>query len=241
MHATLDIDQARYNMIEQQIRPWDVLDQDVLDLLEVVRREDFVPPAHRLLAFTDMEIPLGKHAGLAAGNSAGNHAGHGARMWTPKMEARVVQELQARSHDRALEIGTGSGYLAALLAHRCHSVLSVEIDSGFKAMAERKLKAAGISNVRVQQGDGAGGFRSAGSEHFDVIVLTGSTPVTPQALLDQLNPGGRLFAVVGDAPAMTARLFTRAAHGTQDITAEDLFETVLAPLVNAAQPARFTF
>ena len=229
MHATLDIDQARFNMIEQQIRPWDVLDQDVLDLLEVVRREDFVPPAHRLLAFTDMEIPLG------------HHAGHGARMWAPKMEARVVQELQARSHDRALEIGTGSGYLAALLAHRCHSVLSVEIDSGFKAMAERNLKAAGISNVRVQQGDGAGGWRGAGSEHFDIIVLTGSTPVTPQALLDQLSPGGRLFAVVGDAPAMTARLFTRAAHGAQDITAEDLFETVLAPLVNAAQPARFTF
>ena len=237
MHATLNIDQARFNMIEQQIRPWDVLDQDVLDLLEVVRREEFVPPAHRLLAFTDMEIPLTSHAG---------HEG-GARMWAPKLEARVLQEVQARSHDRALEIGTGSGYFAALLAHRCHSVLSVEISPELKAMAERNLKAAGVSNVRVQQGDGARGFGKAGSaggagnEHFDLIVLTGSTPVAPQALLDQLNPGGRLFAVVGDAPAMTARIFTRAAHGTQEITAEDLFETVLTPLVNAPQPARFRF
>ena len=240
MHATLDIDQARFNMIEQQIRPWDVLDQNVLDLLEVVRREEFVPPAHRLLAFTDMEIPLEK--------MGGSHSG--ARMWSPKLEARVLQEVQTRSHDRALEIGTGSGYFAALLAHRCHSVLSVEISPDLKAMAERNLKAAGISNVRVQQGDGARGYGKAGSaggsgstghEHFDIIVLTGSTPVAPQALLDQLSPGGRLFAVVGDAPAMTARIFTRAAHGTQGITAEDLFETVLAPLVNAPQPARFAF
>ena len=233
MHATLDIDQARFNMIEQQIRPWDVLDQDVLDLLAVVRREDFVPPVHRLLAFTDMEIPLHKPAGGGAPQEA--------RMWAPKLEARVLQEVQARSHDRALEIGTGSGYFAALLAHRCHSVLSVELAPDLKAMAERNLKAAGISNVRVQQGDGARGYRSAGSEHFDVIVLTGSTPVAPQGLLDQLSPGGRLFAVIGDTPAMTARLFTRAAHGTQDITAEDLFETVLTPLVNAPQPPRFTF
>ena len=233
MHATLDFDQARFNMIEQQIRTWDVLDQGVLDLLEVVRREDFVPPAHRLLAFTDMEIPLEKRAG--------SDAQQGVRMWAPKLEARVLQEVQARSHDRALEIGTGSGYFAALLAHRCHSVLSVELSPELKAMAERNLKAAGISNVRVQQGDGARGYRKAGSEHFDVIVLGGSTPVAPQGLLDQLSPGGRLFAVIGDAPAMTARLFTRAAHGTQDITAEDLFETVLTPLVNAPQPARFRF
>lgn len=233
MHATLNIAQARFNMIEQQIRPWEVLDQNVLDLLEVVRREDFVPPAHRLLAFTDMEIPLEK--------PAGGNAQQGARMWAPKLEARVLQEVQARSQDRALEIGTGSGYFAALLAHRCHSVLSVELSPELKAMAERNIKAAGISNVRVQQGDGAHGYRKAGSGQFDVIVLSGSSPVAPQGLLDQLSPGGRLFAVIGDAPAMTARIFTRAAHGTQDITAEDLFETVLTPLVNAPQPARFTF
>ena len=222
MQATLDIDQARFNMIEQQIRPWDVLDQDVLDLLEVVRREQFVPPAHRLLAFTDMEVPIGA----------------GAHMWSPKMEARVLQEVQARSHDRALEIGAGTGYFAALLAHRCHAVTSVELVPDLKAMAERNLKAAGIANVRVQQGDAARGF---GAEHFDIIVLGGSTPVEPAKLLSQLSPGGRLFAVVGDAPAMTARLYSRAAHGTQDITAEDLFETVLTPLTNAPQPARFKF
>ena len=226
MNPTLDIAQARFNMIEQQIRPWDVLDQDVLDLLEVVRREDFVPPTQRLLAFTDLEIPLGQ-------SDQGTNSG--AAMWSPKMEARVLQELQIKSHDRALEIGAGSGYFAALLAHRCREVTSVEIVPALKSLAEKNLKAAGIGNVKVAAGDGAQGF---GREQYDVIVLSGSTPALPDALLAQLSTGGRLFAVVGDAPAMTARIYTRTADG---IAAQDLFETVLTPLVNAAQPPRFKF
>ncbi len=227
MTPTLDIAQARFNMIEQQIRPWDVLDQDVLDLLQVVRREEFVPPAQRQLAFGDLEIPLG---GAAVA---------GAAMWSPKLEARVLQELQIKAHDKALEIGAGSGYFAALLAHRCRNVTSVEIAPALKILAEKNLKAAGINNVKVAAGDGAQGF---GREEFNVIVLSGSTPAVPDALLLQLAPGGRLFAVVGDAPAMTARIYTRSAEGvTAGVVAQDLFETVLLPLQNAAQPARFKF
>ena len=227
MTPQFDIPRARFNMIEQQIRPWDVLDQDVLDLLDVVKRELFVPPTHRLLAFSDIEIPL-REVG-------GSHAAT-ARMWSPKLEARVLQEMAVRAHDTVLEIGTGSGYLAALFAHRCRSVTSVEIDAGLKGFAEKNLKRAGIANVRVIEDDGARGF---GAESFDIIVLGGSTPVLPQALLDQLKPGGRLFAVVGDAPAMTARLLTKDAEGV--IGATTLFETSLTPLENAQQPTRFRF
>ncbi|HEX4328093.1 MAG TPA: protein-L-isoaspartate O-methyltransferase [Burkholderiales bacterium] len=221
MQAAFDVARARFNMIEQQIRPWDVLDQDVLDLLAVVKREEFVPPLLRALAFTDMEIPLG----------------HGASMWSPKMEARILQELQCKAHDRALEIGAGSGYFAALLAHRCHSVLSLEIQPALKAMAQQNLKAAGLPEVRVLEADGARGY---GEETYDVIVLSGSTPVLPDSLLAQLKPGGRLFAVVGDAPVMEARLYTRSPAGS-GVATVNLFETVVAPLTNAAQPPRFKF
>lgn len=222
MNPTLDISRARFNMIEQQIRPWDVLDQEVLDLLSVVRREEFVPAAHRLHAFTDVEIPLAP-------------LGLGATMWTPKMEARVLQELQVRGHDRALEIGAGSGYFAALLAHRCHAVTTLEIVPQLAAMAEQNLRHAGISNAKVRTADGARGF---GSERYDVIVLSGSVPAVPTALLEQLAPGGRLFAVTGDAPAMLASVFTRTALG---VTQAELFETVIAPLANAEPVSRFRF
>jgi len=222
MQAALDVSRARFNMIEQQIRPWDVLDQDVLDLLAVVKREDFVPAELRALAFTDMEIPIG----------------HGQCMWSPKMEARVLQELQAKAHDRTLEIGTGSGYFAALLAHRCHSVVSVELIPALKAQAEKNLKAAGLPEVRLFEGDGAQGW---GAETYDIIVLTGSTPVLPEKFLEQLKPGGRLFAVVGDAPVMQARLYTRGVAGDAGVSHVTLFETVITPLVNAAQPKRFKF
>lgn len=223
----MDFERARLNMIEQQIRPWDVLDQDVLNLLEVVRREEFVPAPHRALAFSDIEIPL-----ASAGGAGAEHAA----MWTPRLEARVLQELTVKSTDTALEIGAGSGYFAALLAHRCRSVTSVEIVPGLKAFAEANLRRAGIANVRVVEGDGA---RGHGRDTFDLIVLSGSTPVLPEGITAQLKPGGRLFAVVGDAPAMTARLVTRAADGS--LSSVTLFETVLAPLVNAAQPERFRF
>jgi protein-L-isoaspartate(D-aspartate) O-methyltransferase len=207
-------------MVEQQIRTWDVLDQDVLDLLFVVRREDYVPTAYRELAFADLEIPLGD----------------GERMWTPKLEARVLQELELRPDESVLEIGTGSGYLTALLAARSADVTSVEVLPRLAAEARAKLKRGGAQNTRVEVGDGARGYGSAG---YDAIVLTGSTPILPDTWLRQLKPGGRLFAVVGDAPAMTARLVRWTAPDA--IVTEDLFETVIAPLRNAAQPPRFVF
>ncbi len=207
-------------MVEQQIRTWDVLDQDVLDLLFIVRREDYVPVAYRELAFADLEIPLGD----------------GERMWMPKMEARVVQELELRPDESVLEIGTGSGYLTALLAARAADVTSVELLPRLAAEAQSKLKRGGVRNARIETGDGARGY---GSANYDAIVLTGSTPILPDAWLRQLKPGGRLFAVVGDAPVMTARLIRWTAPGA--IVTEDLFETVVGPLRNAAQPQRFVF
>ena len=218
--SSFDFEQARFNMVEQQIRTWEVLDQRVLDLLFAIKREDFVPAAYRALAFADLELPLP----------------NGARMWTPKMEARVIQELDLKPGDRVLEIGTGSGYLTALLASGAGDVTSVEIDAATAADARAKLARHGFSAVRVEAGDGARGF---GSETYDVIVLTGSTPLLPERFFEQLAPGGRLFAVVGEAPAMTARLVR--AEGAEARIATDLFETVVAPLVNALAPARFEF
>ena len=216
----MDFEQARFNMVEQQVRTWEVLDQDVLDLLFVVRREEFVPPAYRTLAFADLEIPLGD----------------GERMWTPKMEARVLQELELKGGESVLEIGTGSGYLTALLARLAGEVVSVEINPRLLAEGRAHLASAGVRNARVQGGDGARGW---GDGTYDAIVLTGSTPVLPDAWLKQLKPDGRLFGVIGDPPAMTARLTRWTAPGA--IVHEDLFETVIAPLKNAPQPARFVF
>ena len=217
----MNIEQARFNMVEQQIRPWEVLDQGVLDLLYVVRREEFVPAAYRALAFSDLEIPLGD----------------GERMWAPKIEARVLQALAPKKTERALEIGTGSGYFAALLAHRTHEVVSVEISPRLKAFGEQNLRAQGIDNVAVELGDAAQGWDKRGT--FDIIVLTGSTPVLPQAFLSQLQAGGRLFAIVGESPVMAARLVTCLGPGS--FRSIDLFETEFAPLVNAAHPSRFHF
>ncbi len=216
----MDFEQARFNMVEQQVRTWEVLNQKVLDLLFAVRREDFVPPAYRALAFADLEIPLGD----------------GERMWTPKMEARVLQELELKGSESVLEIGTGSGYLTALLARLAGEIVSVEINPRLLVEGRAHLASAGVRNARLQGGDGARGW---GAETYDAIVLTGSTPVLPDAWLKQLKPNGRLFAVVGDPPAMTARLTRWTAPGA--IVHEDLFETVIAPLKNAPQPARFVF
>ena len=217
----MNIEQARYNMVEQQIRPWDVLDQDVLDLLFKVRREDFVPEAHRALAFVDMEIPLG----------------HGQTMWTPKLEARAIQELDIRATDRVLEIGTGSGYLTALLASRAAGVVSIDIFSEFTAAATQKLRAHGFDNVVLHTADAALDWPDDAG--FDVIVLTGSTPLLSDALLHRLKVGGRLFAITGEAPVMQAQLITCTAPGaTRSIT---LFETCVAPLINAPHPAVFVF
>jgi len=212
-------DVARNNMIEQQIRPWDVLDLRVLDLLRRVKREQFVPAEKQPLALMDIEIPLG----------------NGAFMWQPKMEARVIQELNVRGGDHVLEVGTGSGYLTALLSRLASHVTSVEIVPELHEMAKRNLAANHIDNVTLELGDAAQGWQG----NYDVIVLTGSVPVLPQVFLDALKPGGRLFAIVGDAPAMQATLVTCVEKGVyrHDV----LFETSAPPLRNAMQPERFEF
>ena len=217
----MNLEQARTNMVEQQIRTWEVLDQEVLDLLYVIPREEFVPPQHRALAFSDLELPLGE----------------GERMWQPKLEARVLQELALKRTDRVLEVGTGSGYLTALMAYRAAEVCSVEIRAALADFGRRNLERHGADNVVLETGDAARGW--ARHAPYDAIVLTGSTPILPQGFLDQLAPGGRLFAVVGEAPAMQARLVTCAAPGAS--SSVDLFETVLRPLANAEQPRRFRF
>jgi protein-L-isoaspartate(D-aspartate) O-methyltransferase len=221
----MTVEQARFNMIEQQIRTWEVLDQDVLDLLYAVRREEFVPGAYRDLAFSDLEIPLYEGAG------------EGERMMQPKLEARILQELAVRKYERVLEVGTGSGYLTALLAARAHHVHSVEVSPRLKAFGEENLRRTGVENVSVEVGDSAQGWPSHAP--YDVIVLTGSTPVLPPSFLAQLKTGGRLFAVVGDPPVMEARLITCVGQGSHHTI--DLFETSLSPLKNAMQPGRFQF
>ena len=216
----MDFEQARFNMVEQQIRTWEVLDQDILDLLFAVRREDYVPPAYRTLAFADLELPLQQ----------------GQRMWPPKLEARVLQSLRLESSDSVLEVGTGSGYMSALLASCARDVTTVEIYPELSAAAAQRLGRDGFDNVRLEVGDAAQGW---GNDRFDAIVLTGSTPLLPESMLQQLKPGGRCFAIVGDLPVMTARLVQWTTPGSRLTT--DLFETVCAPLVNAAAPSRFKF
>jgi protein-L-isoaspartate(D-aspartate) O-methyltransferase len=221
----MDFESARYLMVEQQIRTWEVLDQSVLDLLYQVKREDFVPTAYRSLAFVDMEIPLG----------------HGQVMMPPKMEARMLQELSPKANERALEIGTGSGYFAALLGKRAAHVTSIELFDDLSRDAAVRLTRAGIGNVQLKVGDAAkspAGF-IGGTEKFDVVALTGSVPMLPQAYLDLLAPGGRLFVIVGDAPVMKATIFTKTSETA--VIASELFETSFAPLVNAQQPSRFEF
>jgi protein-L-isoaspartate(D-aspartate) O-methyltransferase len=225
MNAQMDIERARFNMVEQQIRPWEVLDQQVLDLLFTVRREDFVPPQYRSLAFVDMEIPLTENA-LP-----------GERMLAPKLEARMVQELAIKPTDRILEVGTGSGYMTALLAKRGAHVTSVEINPALSAAAGAKLAAHGITNVTLEIGDAARGWHKQAP--YDVIVLTGSEPVLAEEFQRSLKPGGRLLAVVGEAPVMEALLTTYTGAGAVATVA--LFETCIPALTNAPQPERFVF
>lgn len=217
----MDYENLRHLMIEQQIRPWEVLDTNVLALLSKVKREDFVPETYRSLTFVDMPVPLG----------------HGESMWEPKLEARVLQALAVKPTDRVLEVGTGSGYLTALLASLAARVVSVEIVPEFKDAAEAKLKAHGLENAELKVGDAARDWNADGS--FDVIVLTGATPVLPEAYLARLNPGGRLFALVGEGPVMTATLVTCAGPGA--CKREALFESHSKALVNALEPERFVF
>ena len=217
----MNLEQARDNMVEQQIRTWQVLDQEVLDLLYVVPREAFVPQKHRALAFSDLQIPLGD----------------GERMWEPKLEARVLQELRVRGTDRILEVGTGSGYFTALLARSGAHVHSVEIKPRLAELGRGNLGRHGVDNVSLELGDASRGW--AAHAPYDVIVLTGSTPLLPEAFVRELAVGGRLFAVVGERPVMRARLLTCTAPGA--CRSEDLFETVIDPLANAEQRPGFRF
>ena len=217
----MNIEQARFNMIEQQIRPWDVLDQDVLNLLSIVKRENYVPAAYRSVAFADLEIPL----------PGGEH------MLFPRVEARVLQELAIKKHEVVLEIGAGSGYMAALLAHRGRSVISVEIAPELAKLATDNLAADGVTNVQVVEGDGSRGWKE--SEPYDVICVSGGLPVMPQEFLDQLKIGGRLAAFVGVAPVMKAQIITRVDE--KQFRVFDIFETMIAPLRNAVEPSRFRF
>lgn len=214
------MEQARHNMIEQQIRPWDVPDAKVLNLLTEVKREQFVPAGRQPLAFMDLEIPLGFDA----------------FMWQPKLEARALQELNVQTKDRVLEVGTGSGYLTALLSRLAADVSSVEIVPELSAQAAKNLSAHGFENVQLLVGDAA---KNWGTEKYDVIVLTGSIAVEPKEYQQQLNTGGRLFAIIGDAPAMHAKVITRLAPDVFESVI--LFETNIAPLQNAPQPQRFVF
>jgi protein-L-isoaspartate(D-aspartate) O-methyltransferase len=219
-----DIEKARFNMVEQQIRPWDVLNQAVLDLLFVVKREHFVPAAYRNLAFADLDIPLPG----------------GENMLAPKMEARILQELQLNVTDRILEVGTGSGYMAALLAARSRGVVSIEVRPELKAFADANLTEAGITKVKVESGNGLDPAHPAiGGQTFDAIVLSGSVPEVPAHLLERLASGGRLIAFVGTAPVMQAVLVTR--KGDKSFETVHLFETAVKPLVEARPHSRFSF
>lgn len=221
----MDLEQARFNMIEQQIRPWEVLDPQVLQLLSVVKREDFVPLAHRALAFVDMEIPL--REGGAQGQV----------MLAPRVEARLLQDLNVQAHEKVLEIGAGSGYMAALLAHRAQRVVTLEIQPELARMARANLQRAGIQNVEVREADGAQGAQAEGP--FDVILLSGSVAELPQQLLAQLKLGGRLAAIVGDEPMMRATLVTRTGDSAWS-TAQP-WDTVAPRLLHFAEPSRFHF
>jgi len=217
----MNFEQARFNMVEQQIRTWEVLDQRVLDLLLRVRREEYVPQQHRALAFADMEIPLG----------------HGEKMLAPKMEARMLQELALRPSDKILEIGTGSGYMTALLASLGSHVYSVDVVAEFVQAAGAKLAAHGINNATLEAGDAARGWDRHGP--YDAIILTGSVPALADAFRKSLLPGGRLIAVVGEPPVMEAKLITCVAAGAFGTTG--LFETCIPTLRNAPQVEKFVF
>lgn len=219
--ADMNIEQARHNMIEQQIRPWDVLDQRVLELMRRVPREDFVPKAYRNIAFTDMMIPIG----------------HDQVMMEPKQEARLLQALSVQPHEKVLEVGTGSGYLTALLAGMAREVVSVEIVSELHEEAKKQLASHGIDNVTLELGDAANGWDSR--QPYDVIAVTGSLPAVPRGLRENLQIGGRLFAIVGSEPAMEAILITRI--NANEWREENLFETVIPPLMTEQKVQHFIF
>ncbi len=223
----MDFELARFNMIEQQVRPWDVLDQNVLDSLMVVKREFFVPPAFRELAFSDLEVPLNLD-GLVTGEA----------MFAPRVEARLMQAINVQAHESVIEVGAGSGYMAALLAHRARQVTTIELNQELAAFAQSNLAAAGVTNVDVLHRNGAELITDTDTL-ADIIVLSGSVEVLPDELINRLNPGGRLVAIVGKAPVMSAQLVTLSA--TRQPSTTRLFETMTRSLVGFPVQDRFTF
>ncbi|GAB3406116.1 protein-L-isoaspartate O-methyltransferase [Massilia agilis] len=217
----MNIEQARFNMIEQQIRPWNVLDQDVLDLLHVVKREQFVPQAYANLAFADVEIPL-----------PGGEA-----MLAPKIEARILQEVMLKKHEDVLLVGAGSGYLAALLAYKGRHVTAVEISPELKALAEANLSRAGVTNVTVELGNAAEGWPAHAP--YDVIVVSGSLESLPEGFLKQLKVGGRIAAIIGEPPVMSCNIVTRVADTAYSTV--KVFETNVKPLTGAPVASHFEF
>lgn len=217
----MDLELARFNMIEQQIRPWDVLDANVLHLLSVVKREDFVPIAHKAMAFVDMEIPLPG----------------GQTMLAPRVEARLLQDVAVQKHEKVLEIGAGSGYMAALLGHRAQRVITLEINPDLAALARANLQKAGIHNAEVRHADGSQGAPVEGP--FDVIVLSGSVAEVPHALLAHLKVGGRMAAIVGEPPMMRATFVTRVSDVEYRTTQP--WDTLAQRLLNFPEPSRFSF
>ncbi len=218
---SMNFERARFNMVEQHIRPWEVLDGRVLSLLESIRREDFVPVKYRKLAFADMSIPLGA----------------GQIMMRPNIEGRVLQALDLGEDETVLEIGTGSGFITACLASLAKRVVSVEVFAELHESAKARLEEKNIRNTELFVGDVMRGWQP--EQAHDVVVVTGSVPVVPEPFLGWVNPGGRMFVITGDSPAMEARLLTRL-----DVTQwreESLFETDLPRLVNAEEPAEFVF
>ncbi|WBY01310.1 protein-L-isoaspartate O-methyltransferase [Ramlibacter tataouinensis] len=229
MNAEPTLAELRFNMIEQQIRPWDVLDEPILQLLAQIRREEFVPPRHRALAFVDMMLPLRgeRDEALRLGQV----------MLEPKVEARLVQDVKLQGHEKVLEVGAGSGYMAALLAARAQRVITLEIEPELARMARENLQRAGVRNCEVREADGSRGLAAEGP--FDVILLSGSVAEVPQALLQQLKPGGRLATITGDEPVMRATIITRTGDAT--FTTAQPWDTLAPRLLNFPEPSRFKF
>ena len=222
-HSLTDpIEIARHNMVEQQIRPWDVLDPNVLAALYQVKREGFVPASHQHLAFFDMDIPLAD----------------GQVMLSPKLQARLVQELNLQAQDQVLEIGTGTGYTAALMAQLAHTVTTIESNPNIAATAKANLARAGIHNVVLMEGDGLAENGLWHRQQFDAILITGSLPSVPDHLFEMLKPDGRMVAIVGQLPIMQATLFTKRGTSISEIS---LFDTVAPMLTGAAVPSSFSF
>lgn len=226
-HPDAALEQARFNMIEQQIRPWEVYDGQTLDALGRVRREDFVPPAYRSLAFMDIQIPLRGNAEEALRK--------GECMLSPKLEARLMQDLLITRNDRVLEIGAGSGFMAALLAQVADQVVSLEIEPELAQMALDNLRRAGVRNAAVRVADGSSLIPDG---PFDVILLSGSVASVPQELLALLRDGGRLAAIVGEEPMMRATIVRRQGERFETIQPWD---TVAPRLRNFPEPSAFRF